>query len=499
MFTSITDPSNRAMLNTFIKDSKILSLTPGLPKYNGSEYSLNQASNSSDSILSQTTTAKEMVAWLTKNGMDQAFSEKDKRYYTFKEDYKDYYAYLEALLNPIWLKLGLGSNDTDSKNFNIFSFFNIGATESASGTDTKNRNSLKPEYNSSLGFVIDINGAASESIDNSSNSIGEELADKTNGQSVAAQKLNYITGMGTGGSFLNSSRLIGNIYNTNDILSENVMSPLSAGLSKGGKGVKKLAQSLKNVVTLANNVAKFTATEDIGSIVQSFTAYNGMKVLYPNLWGESQYHKNVSFNFNFISPYGDPLSIFQYVYVPFMALLAFCMPRQAASNGLVSPFFVRADVPGLFTSDLAMISGVNWIKGGDSNLWTKDGLPRAISGQITIEDMYPYLSMTKRFSYLSANPSLTVWLDNMAGLHTIINSSDNDPLNKYWANMINRVNGSSSVGGGNVSSKVNNTLWNVYGTAKRNANKSFLTTSTRLSASNDIDAKDMPWLTDNTK
>ena len=107
------------------------------------------------------------------------------------------------------------------------------------------------------------------------------------------------------------------------------------------------------------DAAKNIATnQDLSSIVQAFSVTNGMKVMYPNLWQNSNYSKNLNFNFNFVSPYGDPLSIFQYVYVPFFSLLAFALPRQAAQNGYVSPFFVRADIPGLFTSDLALISDV---------------------------------------------------------------------------------------------------------------------------------------------
>ena len=83
------------------------------------------------------------------------------------------------------------------------------------------------------------------------------------------------------------------------------------------------------------------------------TFSNGMKVMYPELWNNSDYSKSMTFDFNFVSPYGDPESIFRYVYVPFLALMCLAMPRQADDNGYVSPFFVRADLPGVISSDLA--------------------------------------------------------------------------------------------------------------------------------------------------
>jgi hypothetical protein len=38
IYTKVTDPGNRVMLNTFVKDASFLSLTPGMPKFNGSAF-----------------------------------------------------------------------------------------------------------------------------------------------------------------------------------------------------------------------------------------------------------------------------------------------------------------------------------------------------------------------------------------------------------------------------------------------------------------------------
>ena len=211
-----------------------------------------------------------------------------------------------------------------------------------------------------------------------------------------------------------------------------------------------------------------------------------MKVQYPKLWNDSGYSKNLNFNFNFVSPYGDPLSIFQYVYVPFFALLAYALPRQAADNGYVSPFFVRADIPGQFTSDLALISDLTWIKGGDGNLWTKDKLPRSISGSFTVTDLYPYLAMVKRVSFLSANPSYTVFLDNMAGLRALYNSGKTEPLAQYWKQMINRVSGE-----GNTT--VDGELWNKFNVDRKSVHSAYARTERGQTAQN-LNPKAISWL-----
>ena len=157
-----------------------------------------------------------------------------------------------------------------------------------------------------------------------------------------------------------------------------------------------------------------------------------MKVMYPELWQDSSFNKSISFDFNFASPYGDPASIFKYVYVPFFSLLTFAMPRMASDNGYVSPFFIRASVPGLFNSDLAMISDMTWNRGGGENHFTKDGLPLKISGTVTITDLYPYLSSINHVSCLSFNPSYSIWMDSFAGQSAIYEETETDPLNTYF-------------------------------------------------------------------
>lgn len=472
-YTEITDPNNRNLINTFIKDSKFLSLTPGLPVYHGGEYGLQGTYESDNNILSQTQDGASAIKLLMKNGLGDEFTEKDKRYYTFGAKYEEYYAYLETMLNATWLKMGLGNNPNSSKNLNIYSFFDDGGN-------------LSQQYKSSLGFFVDISGAVQESISNTPNSAGSEAKGLAETSKEKYQKMNYITGMGTGGGILGASRAVGNIATSLTNFKSNIIEPITVGVGSW----EGITAKIKNIVTIASNVTDMISTTDFGALTQSFTLYNGMGVEYPNLWGDASYSKSVSFNFNFVSPYGDPLSIYQYVYMPFLALCAFAMPRQAASNGYVSPFYVRADIPGLFTVDLGMISSINWTKGGDSNLWTKDGLPRAISGQITIDELYPYMPMTKRLSFLSANPSMLVWLDNMAGMSLLYSSDSDDSLNTYFKNLVNRVNG---LGGGSSDKDSLDGLWNVYNSSEKYIHKDYLSKS-RKELSKSINKSAMPFL-----
>ena len=472
-YTRITDPNNRAMINTFVKDSTFLSLTPGLPKYNGGAFQqeISQQVRSlftreASTYLNQTPTAQEMADYLLKNGMDLQFAEKDKRYYTFQPDYEQYFAYLETMLNTLWVKMGLGTAEDGSQN--IFTFFN--PSSNSSDYDS----SLRDRYRSSIGFFVNPEGAVTEGIGNQT--VSSDLASGANARADEFQRINYITGMGTGGNARNIMRQVGVGITQFDTLKDIVRANFNTGnqplLSFGG------------VANLAASVIKFSNTQDMSALVQQFQVTNGMKVTYPDLWTSSNYSKFMNFSFNFVSPYGDPLSIFQYVYVPFFSLLSFAMPRQAAENGLVTPFLVRADMPGIVTSDLAMITQVDWVKGGPQGLFTKDKLPRAISGTFTVQDLYPYLAATKRLSFLSANPSYTVFLDNMAGLRAVYSEVDDDPYSEYWKKLVNRVNGSAT----------NQGLWNRFSTEKQAENSKFATTYQRPSLTRTISKKAAPWL-----
>lgn len=478
-FNSVADPDNRVFINSLVRDCKIVSFTPGLPKYNGSEYTQSDANN----ILKQTANPNDMLTYLLRNGMDKTFSEKDKRYYTFEAKYEEYFSYLEAMLNPIWIKMGL-ANGADGRTFNIFSFFNIRKGEQDGGIDPSNYKTLIEKYNGSIGFYTNPAGAFSESVSSSPTGFGSELSSRVNSESDTYQKLNYISGMGGGGSLRNTGRKVGIgmqiASNIGNQFAESFGGTISIRKEKA-EGLGKIVKLAKVAAQAAIDTARVSATDDFGSFIQSFSVSNGMRVVYPELWSDSIYSKSINLNFSFVSPYGDPLSIFRYVYVPFCALLCLGLPRQASSNGYISPFFVRADIPGRFTTDLSFISDITWTKGGAQNLWSKDGLPRAIDVTVSLADLYPYLSMTKRLSFLSSNPSYTVFLDNMAGLCALNDTNSEDELNDYFKRLVDRVSGAGDYG---------NVLWNKFSSSRKSAAYS-VGNSARTSISKNV--SNIPW------
>lgn len=450
-FNSYADPLNRAMLNSFIKDSKFLSLTPGLPKYNGSRYNHAKASNA----INQTTTTNEMLDYLIQNGVNSSNLSKDKRYYVFNPAYGKFYSYLETMLNTIWIKLGLGTEDNNT--FNLFTFFN--------SLELKDNADPKSQYQSAIGFFVNPVGTITENINNERSSTGSSLGQAANDNADVYQRLSYITGMGTGSHAqqvaFTANKGIAVFGNLKNYISGLVSNTVSGWQSGNGT----ITRILGAAMGVTQDYFRYSTEDDQGAILQAYTAVNGMKVMYPELWRDSSYSKSMNFDFNFTSPYGDPLSIFKYVFVPFCTLLCFTLPRQADDNGYVSPFFLRADLPGYFSCDLGMVSSFSFVRGGAQGLFTKDGLPRSISGSFTIDDLFPYLAMTRRISFLSANPSYTSFLDSMIGFNALYkDDSDSSSMNEYFKQMLNRINGNSTYSGN---------LWNQFDSYGRAVNKKY--------------------------
>ena len=459
-FTNITDPANRTYIQTFLQDAKFLTLTPGLPKYNGTSYDTGRSVN-------QASDGNAMMEYLLRNGLDESFANKDKRYYSFQPKYEEYFSYLETMLNTIRIKMGLATGDNNE--YNLFTFFKLKNRNNR--IDSSGFNQLLAQYQNSIGFFINPSGTLAESIDSSQTGFGSELASSVNSASDTFQKTNYITGMGTGGFAKNVIRVAGNAVNSGilirNLVADNLQTASSWQRSRGDKA--GIIGSIAGFAAgLAIDVGRFAVNNDFGAAIQMVQTTNGMKVTYPELWAESQYTRSVNINFEFISPYGDPLSIFKYVMVPFCALMCFAMPRQAAENGLVSPFLVRGDVSGMFTVDLGMITSFTFTRGGSNDLRTKDGLPLAISGSFTIQDLYPFMAMSKRLSFMSANPNYTVFLNSLAGLHSVYDSDDT-ALNEYFREMLNRVSGKNNVS--------NKGLWNKFNSANRSINNIFANTA----------------------
>lgn len=177
---------------------------------------------------------------------------------------------------------------------------------------------------------------------------------------------------------------------------------------------------------------------DVGGVLGSVSgavksAATGGKILFPLDWQNSTYNKDISLSFKFTSPYGDPGSIFEYVYKPFICLLALTLPRQSAESSYTSPFILRVDSPGWFNSDMCAVSSFTYKKGGSDDLWSVDNLPLSIEVTLGITDLMPTLMMANRHSAFLSNPSFHTFFMNMAGVRSTDPFARGEAVAKAWA------------------------------------------------------------------
>ena len=123
-------------------------------------------------------------------------------------------------------------------------------------------------------------------------------------------------------------------------------------------------------------------------------------MIFPKIWGDSQYNRSYSFDIKLRSPDHDNLSIFLNILKPYCKLLALTLPRsrvdsdgKADPNSFEAPFLVKAYSKGMFNIDMGIISSMTVTK-GRTCAWNDDGLPTEIDISLDIKDLYSNLSMS---------------------------------------------------------------------------------------------------------
>lgn len=173
---------------------------------------------------------------------------------------------------------------------------------------------------------------------------------------------------------------------------------------------KKMVETAKNIVS---------DLPIIGGIASIFMKTNkGSMQFYGDLWYDSKVECSYSLNFKFTTPYGNKLDIYRNVYFPFALLWTAAQPRQDGKYAYKEPFLVKCQFPGWFVIECGVIESINWIKGGDNQLWSAEGLPLEMNVTMTVRDLYPVSMSSSTLSNLKYNRGLLAYLENMAGMTT---------------------------------------------------------------------------------
>ena len=323
--------------------------------------------NDQNSVLASLTSG----APLLRNAVENA---KTGRYYTTSFACSEYYNCVRVMCKEVAHFIGIDDREI---NFN-------GKKVKIGDIDWQNfKNEGFSKYfaaKDSVVFYADGLVSLSDSFSNSTTD--SSIASSINSYSDQAKELRFLTG---GSSALSA------MYET----TRDSISGAMEGVSKLGLG-------------LTQGMLGDLASTGVNTIM------TGGKLIFPKIWGDSSNSRSYSFDIKLRSPDHDAISIFFNILVPYLHLLALCLPQSLTTgtaaqspNAYDTPFLVRAYCKGMFNINMGIISDMSATRGAEAQ-WNDQGLPTQIDVSISIEDLYSNLVMSN-LSKDSSNPFKNLW------------------------------------------------------------------------------------------
>lgn len=317
------------------------------------------------------------------------------RYYSTEFDYNEYYTYLNTMLTCVSAYLGI---------------FDERLT--IPGTGIENRAIGRINWQDELNSDFKTFFTASENLIfylDSFDSVSESVSNDTTESSIASQ-INGFTDQ------LNEIKfLIGN----------DGQSTLSAALGGAGEVTQNITSAFSGALeSLGGGIVGSLSKQGVNSI------FEGGKIIFPEIWSNSDYSKSFNLEIKLRSPDNDNLSIFLNIIKPYCKLLTLGLPRQVNSNGgevdqnaYGAPFLVRAYSKGMFNIDMGIISSMTINKGATAQ-WNDDGLPTQLDITLEIKDLYGKFAMSKADGWAGTgvlnvvnNTAYMDFLANLSGLN----------------------------------------------------------------------------------
>lgn len=343
------------------------------------------------------------------------------RYYTFEYDNTGYYSYVNPMCRIASIYLGIENykiGGTALKNINWEEF-----------TTTKVKNIIDFGEFKSVPFYLESETSISESFSNSTTQ--SMISSAVNSISDMGRELNFLLGYGAAGTGID------NVLNDADIQQnvQNVQDMVKGLLGSGGNFISNLANHLTTVAA-------------------------GGKLMFPEIWADSQFSRSYSCELKFISPDPSPLSIYLNILVPLFHLIGLVAPQciDGNPNGYANPFIIRAVYKGFFNIDMGIITDMSITKGAEGQ-WTPDGLPMSLNVSMSLKDLYNAMALTPttltNFAFDTvSNTALMDYIANLCGINIfkpdagksmiikLINSGENrlkDIPKNIWSSITTKV------------------------------------------------------------
>lgn len=301
------------------------------------------------------------------------------KYYSFEDDWATYFKSVNVMcatgaeflgLSDIPVKIGNASGNLASIQWDL-------AQESEYKSYIQGGNA-----NKYIAFYVESSGNVTEEFSNSTSE--SVLSSTVNGFSSTSRELQFLVGTITGREFVDEEAEASVMEKINEIQDK---------YFNGGQ--------------LFTDIASGFATIAMGG-----------KLIFPEIWSDSEYSKSFDFTVKLRCPDGDDLSWYLNIYVPLAHLICLTAPHQSDNvNGIKAPFLVRGYFKGLFNCDIGIITALSISKGSDAG-WTKSGLPLEVDVNVQLKDLYQSLSIvTSESPYgFVSNTALSTYIANTCGI-----------------------------------------------------------------------------------
>lgn len=380
-FSSIVDPKiqdgSKVGLYGKLYSDRILSKMPLLVLSPGKPIYMPNYSNSDNK--------KNVLAKVVDMGLDKledlfddiAGEEGAGKFYSFQHDY-EYFDYLKLMIQQLAIYLGVSNKKIPSSSGNTPMVKHVSWQKYQS--DYIN-DAASDKF--SVGFYIDSETQISESFNNST--AESQFASSINQVNDLSREIQFLMGGATGEEF---KQLVDQNFNE--------------AFSQIEQFTSKYVQVLPGLLT--SRLKNTFNTIKIGG-----------QLVFPEIWNDSDFSRNIDINIKLRTPDGDNFSWFMNIGIPLMHLLCFTIPKRLGDNGIQSPFLVRAYYKGFFNVNMGIITSLS-ISKGDKCKWNLQGLPTDIDVSFTIKDLYQSLSIESGSNFKKNTDQLD-YIANLCGIN----------------------------------------------------------------------------------
>lgn len=208
-----------------------------------------------------------------------------------------------------------------------------------------------------------------------------------------------------------------NNSNENMFPGAGVMMKAIGGLADGGGegGIGAVVDGAVNSFLKWGGEKIASGASEMGMIMSG-----GGKMAIPEVWSGSSFSRSYSIDFEFASPVGDIISIFENRIMQTILCICLAAPLQTGYNAYMAPFMVKVFSKGLFSVDFGIIESLSITHGEEKNDRTFDNFPKTTKVSVTVKDLTPTMMLSLGggafWKYKRANTAMNEYIATLCNL-----------------------------------------------------------------------------------